>query len=88
LTRSFTRTEDERLHEDTGRGGVCPRRGGCDRLSGSGHGSGSLDLSFSGDGRTRTSLGYDDYAYGAPIQPHGGIVLAGESTSNLMALAR
>ena len=52
---------------------------------------GSIDKSFDGDGTAIADLGADDQAYAAALQPDGGIVVAGTSstaTGNQGALAR
>ncbi len=49
---------------------------------------GSIDLSFSADGKTSTSLSRDDYGNGVVIQPDGTIVVVGGSSPNVMGLAR
>lgn len=52
---------------------------------------GSIDKSFDGDGTAIADLGANDQAYAAALQPDGGIVVAGTSstaTGNRGALAR
>ncbi len=52
---------------------------------------GSIDKSFDGDGTAIADLGADDQAYAAALQPDGGIVVAGTSstpTANQGAVAR
>lgn len=51
------------------------------------HREGFLDTSFSGDGIVRVSLGADDGAYAAAVQPDGNILAAGSANENF-ALAR
>ncbi len=50
--------------------------------------TGVLDTSFDGDGKVTTDFGGNNYGYALAVQADGKLVVAGESNSNAIAVAR